>query len=63
MNAQQRFVVLCAALFDDAWVERIEDAIDAMPEEFQGSDDPHYQDTLDYADDRLDREYHARGQW
>lgn len=57
MNSQQKFVMLCAALFDDAWVERIADAYDAMPEEFQCSDDPHYEDTLDYEDDIEQREF------
>lgn len=52
MNAQQRFVVLCAALFDDAWVERIADEVDAMPEDFVWGDDPHYEDTEDLIDGR-----------
>lgn len=63
MNSQQKFVVLCAALFDDVFVERIADEIDAMPEEFVWSDSPHYEDVTDLENDMLDREFWSRGQW
>ncbi len=61
MNAQQKFVVLCAALFEDVWVERIADEYDAMPEEFVWEDDAHYEDTLDLIDDIAEREFIRHG--
>lgn len=63
MNAQQHFALMCAAMISDEWVLRVQDEIDALPEEFVHEDDVHYIDTLEYAEDVADRDFWRSGQW
>lgn len=48
MNAQQRFVVLCAAMIDECWLERVQNEIDVLPDVIDWFEDERHEETLEY---------------